>query len=255
MHPPENRLDAPSELGSVPSRVAAQSEATRLKQAAERHAQSTQDDRYSNLNLANLLSFQQVERGILQAFRRRGWTDFAQTKVLEVGCGSARWLREFIKWGARPENLFGVDLIEKRIAFGREICPAAVRLAVGNAERLEFADGSFDVVVQSTMFTSILDPRIKHAVAREIVRVLKPQGLVVWYDFVWNSPRNPDVRGIGKKEIRDLFPGSHIDLQRVTLAPPIGRALAPISSALYVAASKLPFLRSHCLAFILKPAA
>jgi len=230
-------------------------EATRLKQAAERHAQSTQDDRYSHLNVANLLSFQQVERGILRAFRRRGWTDFARTKVLEVGCGSARWLREFIKWGARPENLFGVDLIEKRIAFGKEICPAAVHLAVGNAERLEFADATFDVVIQSTMFTSILDPRIKHAVAREIVRVLKPQGLVVWYDFVWNSPRNPDVRGIGKKEIRDLFPGYSIDLQRVTLAPPIGRALAPISSALYVAASKLPFLRSHCLAFISKAAA
>ncbi len=230
----------------------ANEEAARIKKAAAKHERETNDGRYSNLNLANLLAFQQLERRVLSYFTRRGWTNVSQLKVLEIGCGSARWLREFIKWGANPGNLHGVDLIEERILFGRQICPAAVQLKVGNAQKLEFAAVSFDVVVQSTVFTSILDANMRRAVAQEMLRVLKPGGVIVWYDFAWNNPRNPDVRGIGEKEIRELFPGGSVECKRVTLAPPIGRVLARASSWFYLAASSVTFLRSHCLAFVPK---
>ena len=229
-----------------------QAETARIEQAAERHERRASDGRYSHLNRANLLALQQLERVALGSFVQRGWKSFEIAKILEVGCGSARWLREFVKWGATPAGLFGIDLIESRIALGKEICPPEVHLSQGSAAELEFENETFDIVVQSTVFTSIVDKRIKHAVASEMLRVLKPRGLILWYDFIWNNPRNPDVRGIGKEEIRSLFPGCNIELKRVTLAPPIGRVLAPFSVSIHNLVASVRFLRSHYFGVISK---
>ena len=53
-----------------------------------------------------------------------------------------------------------------------------------------------------------------------MLRVVKPQGLILWYDFRYNNPRNPNVQGIGATEIRGLSPGRQVELRKVTLAPP-----------------------------------
>jgi len=57
-------------------------------------------------------------------------------------------------------------------------------------------------------------------------RVLKPEGLILWYDYHMDNPKNPDVKGVWSHEIYELFPGCEIRLQRATLAPPIVRLLA-----------------------------
>jgi len=36
-------------------------------------------------------------------------------------------------------------------------------------------------------------------IASEMLRVLKVDGITVWYDFHMNNPQNPDVRGVKKK--------------------------------------------------------
>ena len=54
--------------------------------------------------------------------------------------------------------------------------------------------------MQSTCFTSILDQEMKKSIAREVLRVLKDEGIILWYDFRYNNPKNPDVKGIEKKK-------------------------------------------------------
>ena len=83
----------------------------------------------------------------------------------------------------------------------------AFSIRSGNAARLALPNDFFDVVLQSTVFTSILDRSLQHAIAVEMLRVLKPDGFILWYDFRWNNPRNPDVRGIQAQEISELFSG------------------------------------------------
>ena len=122
----------------------------------------------------------------------------------------------------------------------------------GNAADLRFADGSFDVVFQFTVFTSILDPDLKRKVATEMVRVLKHDGLIVWYDFHINNPSNPDVRGVKKPEIVELFLGCTVSLRRLTLAPPIARLVAPYSWITCELLEALPWLRTHYLGAIRK---
>src|SRR5947208_3097463 len=80
-----------------------------------------------------------------------------------------------------------------------------------------------------------------------------PGGLILWYDFRFNNPRNPHVRGIGAVEIRDLFPACPLKGKRATLAPPIARPVVSLSWDLGLVLEHLPFLNSHYLAVIRKP--
>ena len=161
--------------------------------------------------------------------------------VLDVGCGTGAWLREFIKLGARPERLCGIDLVAERIAEARQLCPAGVTLQCRNAASLDFQSGTFDLVWQSMLFTSVLDMQMRRSIAAEMLRVTRPDGLILWYDYHVNNPRNPDVRAVSNREIRSLFPGCDIELRRLTLAPPIARAIAPRSRAMWRLMNAVPW--------------
>jgi len=65
-----------------------------------------------------------------------------------------------------------------------------------------------------------------------MLRVLKVDGIIVWYDFHMNNPQNPDVRGVKKNRINLLFQDCKIYLKHITLAPPIARKIAPFSITL-----------------------
>jgi ubiquinone/menaquinone biosynthesis C-methylase UbiE len=166
--------------------------------------------------------------------------------VLDVGCGHGQWLADLIKWGARPENLSGLDLLPERIAAAQVRLPRSVQLETGSATALPATSGSQDMVVLSTVFSSILDQETRRRIAAEVLRVLRPTGgLVLWYDFFVDNPRNKDVRGVSRKAIRALFPKCAIDLRRTTLAPPIARRVAPRSWLACDLLDALWMLRSH----------
>ncbi len=108
-------------------------------------------------------------------------------------------------------------------------------------------------MLQSTVFTSLLDDGFQQRLADTMWRWVKPGGAVLWYDFTVNNPRNPDVRGVPLARVRQLFPQGRIDARRVTLAPPLARAVCRIHSSLYGVLNTVPWLRSHLLAWVGKP--
>jgi ubiquinone/menaquinone biosynthesis C-methylase UbiE len=199
-----------------------------------------------------MLSIQERERKVVGLLARHGYDSLEKARILEIGCGTGLWLQEFIRWGARPENIVGIDLLPERIAVAKQRCPAAVTLECRNAATLSYPNAAFDLVLQSTVFTSILDPAMRQCIAAEMLRVLKPNGFVLWYDFHVNNPRNPDVCGVRKNEIRKLFPGCQIHLRRITLAPPIGRIVGRYSPLLYQLLSRTKILCTHYLGLIQK---
>jgi len=133
-----------------------------------------------------------------------------------------------------------------------KVAPGA-DIRLGDASKLPWPDASFDIVLQSTVFTSILEESLRQAVAEELLRVLRPGGIILWYDFFVNNPKNSDVRGISRREIIDLFPGSKVSSARITLAPPLARFLAPCSRVLCEVLAGLRILDTHLLAVISKP--
>ena len=92
-----------------------------------------------------------------------------------------------------------------------------------SAAQLPFLDQKVDLVFQSTVFTSILAGDLKQRVASEVMRVVRPDGLILWYDYLVNNPWNSDVRGVKRREISQLFPDYRIELERITLLPPLTR--------------------------------
>jgi ubiquinone/menaquinone biosynthesis C-methylase UbiE len=211
------------------------------------------DSRYSWLTPGHQFLIQELERRMLNLLRRFDFTSLESVTILDVGCGSGGWLRDFVKWGARPANVTGIDLLPERVIQAQELSPPGMRLHCASAADLPFGSESFDIVFQSTVFTSILDLDLKRRMAAEMVRVLKRQGLVIWYDYHMNNPWNNDVRGVKRNEIYLLFPSCEVELHRVTLIPQVARLLAPYSYFFCYLLEKFPPLCTHYLGVIRKP--
>jgi ubiquinone/menaquinone biosynthesis C-methylase UbiE len=205
---------------------------------------------YSPFNRANLFITQERDREIAQLLARHVNGDWDALRVLDVGCGRGNELAKFVGYGAAARNLFGVDLLGDRVREGREKF-SALQFTCGNAATLPYPDAAFDLVLQFTVFTSILDDALRRRIASEMVRVLEPRGAILWYDYRLN-PTNPQTRGIEKSEIKTLFPHCDYHWQRVTLAPPLARWLAPRAWFACEMLNQLSFLRTHWLALISK---
>jgi ubiquinone/menaquinone biosynthesis C-methylase UbiE len=191
-----------------------------------------------------------LERELLEALGRHGVCALAGRRILEIGCGTGYWVRQLVQWGASPERVVGIDLVLDRLVQARGRTVPTTCLALASATRLPFGDGTFDLVLQATVFTSILDDRVRRTAAAEMCRVLAPGGLILWYDYFRANPRNPDVRAVTGRELLALFPGAVVERRRVTLAPPIARLLASRSWLACYLLERLPALRTHYVAVI-----
>lgn len=182
---------------------------------------------------------------------RAGVFPKAGDACMEVGFGSLGWLGDLINWGLRETDLHGVELDAVRAARAQKALPAA-DLRVGDATSLPWGDETFKLVIASTVFTSILDARVRLLVATEITRVLVPGGALLWYDFAVNNPRNPNVRKVGRRELRALFHGLSGEVKSTTLAPPLARLVAPRSWPVATLLESIPLLRTHLTAVLTK---
>lgn len=170
--------------------------------------------------------------------------------ILEIGCGTGGNLLNLLALGADPKRLIGNDLVESRLDDAKARLPSSVKLMSGDASALDIGEGSFDLVLQSVVFSSILNDRLLSSVADRAWKLLRPGGAILSYDFTVNNPRNPNVRGISIGKLHSLFPQGQLTARRVTLAPPIARL---VGSGLYPFLSALPFLRTHAWCMIRKP--
>lgn len=231
--------------------IGIEGEAVRIAAEYERREREIPTDFYSWSVPANLLMYGQSVRSCIAALKRGSLFPLNERRIADVGCGFGGWLLEFIQWGADPARLAGIDLIPERISEARRRIPQA-DLRLGDAHRLPWPDESFDVVTQFTVFTSILDPLVKQEIAQEMLRVLKPGGAILWFDFRIGNPTNPNVRGISAREIHTLFEGCEVKLRPTVLAPPLSRMIAgrswPLAEVLY----SIRLLRTHYAALISK---
>ncbi len=249
----------PAIAGRQPGRVAAMvksmmpiDESRRIAEVYGDRTRSLPADYYALAHPANLYRTQRRERATLGLLATWGLRDLADLRICEVGCGSGGELLRLVSWGARPENLCGVDLLADRIAGAQAILPAA-RLEVKDARSTSFADESFDLVMQLTLLSSVLDPDIRLAIAHEMRRILKPGGKILWYDMRVVRPDRPLV-ALGRAEIARLFPECRLDLRAETLNPVISRITAKASWMFSDMLSYVPLARSHYLGMIIPQA-
>jgi SAM-dependent methyltransferase len=228
-------------------------EITRIRAEYRRRDREIPPERYDVSRPAPRFAHERLSRAIIEALRQAGKWPLAGLAVADIGCGDGARLGDFERWGANPRTLHGIDLDERRLAAARRRLPQA-GLVCGDARTLPWPTAAFDVVLQFLVFSSVLLGSVRERLAAETLRVLKPDGVLLWYDSRRSNPRNPNMRGVRADEIRALLPGCDVRLRSVTLAPPLARAVVPVSSGAARLLERLPFLRTHLFGVVQRPA-
>jgi len=167
-----------------------------------------QTDGYLSQHSAKLydLGVEILFTGVADVMRRQVLAPLARlprgSRILDVGCGTGRLLWQLAR--AQPgARLTGVDLSEAYLNHARQrLDPRRVELVSGNAERLPFADDSFDAVVSVFMFHEL--PRhVRRTVFGELCRVLAPGGTLVIQDSA-QLHDSPELAPLLEQFPRDL---------------------------------------------------
>jgi ubiquinone/menaquinone biosynthesis C-methylase UbiE len=201
-----------------------------------------------------LFRIQAQERMFLEALQARGFESLRGKKVLDIGCGSGYWMRRCREWGAEPEDIYGIDLLEDRVVGARKLCHPRMHIAYGNAANLAFREERFDLVVMFLVLSMMPDSTMRIRVADEATRVLKPGGVVLWYDFRYRPLRGGlDMIGMPRAEVARCFPGFELHLTSASALPPLTRRIAPYAWSLCTWLDNLKVLNTHNVGTLVKP--
>jgi SAM-dependent methyltransferase len=206
-------------------------------------------------NLADEIMFDSRLRQYDELFSSLGLAPLGDRRVLDAGCANAKWMEICCqRWGARRTHCFGNDIREMawrnwRLAnLGTEI--VFIHKAT---HELNLPPRSFDVVHQSMMLSSIVDPEIRMRTAAVLWSLLRPSGILISYDF-WLNPLNPGTVGIHMAELSRLFPqGRKVYARSLTLAPPLARRLTMLRKPGLLALEKLRAMNTHILVALQRP--
>jgi ubiquinone/menaquinone biosynthesis C-methylase UbiE len=176
-----------------------------------------------------------TERSFIRAFSQI--TEPASTlKVLDIGCGSGAGWYQLFRLGVKPNNMTGIEIQSERLDHVADLYPQATAV-LGDASCIPLADGSFDLVYESTLFATLTDDHLRKDIASEMIRVCKSSGYLLLIDWRIQKFWDPNFGVLNKRELKRLFGvGKYSKLVCITpgsLIPPLGRLLSKYAWPLY----------------------
>ena len=177
--------------------------------------------------------------------------DIPEARLLDLGAGDGGDCERFRQIGFRPERIVAVDLLRETLLRTRK-SRGWLTVLQADAARLPFHDATFEVVYQSTMLSSILDPNLRGKILLEVRRVLSPNGLFVSYDTRYPNPWNRNTSPVSSSELQAAFLGWRVSARSTTPIPQLARLVGALSRMAWRAIETIPLLRSHLLAIVRK---
>ena len=207
-------------------------------------------NRWSDENLGNKIIYHERYQHIVKLLN-----DFKinleNKNILDIGCAGGNIFPLLKDLGIDEKNINGIDIRSNRIKDAKKLFPKS-KLNIMDATKLDFNGNSFDIIITFTLFSSILEKNFRKKIANEILRVLKPGGVILYYDLRYNNPFNRNVLKMSYDEINDLFPNMIKKLDLVTVIPPLIRIIGGMADNIYPILSKLKFLNTHYLGLLIK---
>jgi ubiquinone/menaquinone biosynthesis C-methylase UbiE len=99
--------------------------------------------------------------------------------VLDVGCGTGIQLASYKEARCRVS---GIDVSQAMLNVARRRLGERADLRLGDATRMPYPDGAFDLVLAATVLHEML-PEVRGTVLDEMERVLRPDGRMLVIDF------------------------------------------------------------------------
>lgn len=131
--------------------------------------------------------------GIIQKIRikskgdsRMNWENELQKikngRVLDVATGAGGFLTKVEKYLSNPEKMIGIDTNQNALDIAnKNLSEKGYEFFCMNGTQLDFNAGSFDVVTMSNSVHHFSNPE---EILGEMIRVLKPDGLLLIYEMV-----------------------------------------------------------------------
>lgn len=169
----------------------------------------------ASVTLANLLAADGFDTGT-GIFPVNSWLEFVSRimrrfnlksgdRVLEVGCGAGAFLFPLYTRGI---DVYGVDYSDNQIALCRRVMKGGI-FKVGEANKLPFNDGSFDVVISNSVFQYFPDLKYAEEVVTEMDRVTKSRGCIGIFDVNDIEKKEGFIKTrkekLGEKEYERLY--------------------------------------------------
>jgi ubiquinone/menaquinone biosynthesis C-methylase UbiE len=109
-----------------------------------------------------------------------------EMNILDVGCGYGRTLNELHNHNYK--NLTGIDYSQGMINRGLKKYPH-LKLIKTDGDKIPFPDNTFDAVLLIAVLTSNTKQEEQENIISEIIRVLKPDGILHLADFLINQDK------------------------------------------------------------------
>lgn len=173
----------------------------------ERYQRETEfhDRTFAEHSRAEVRRFYSITAASRRFYRDLITTSCEGRQVLEYGCGPGSYAFDLAERGA---HVIGVDISPVAIELARKNASDRgldVTFTVMNAESLDFADGSFDLVCGSAILHHL---DMARGLA-EVRRVLKPGGRAVFLEPLGHNPlinwyrrRTPHLRSVDEHPLR-----------------------------------------------------
>ena len=155
-------------------------------------------------------------------------------RVLDIGTGPGFYA---IILARRGYEVTAVDYSEGMLREARRNAGALadkIRFVRMDAQRLAFADGSFDAIVTRNLTWNLPDPAGAY---REWMRVLRPGGALVnfdanWYRYLWDEEaelgHKRDRENLAVSDVRDENAGTDVDaMEAIARKTPLSRQHRP----------------------------
>jgi len=194
-----------------------------------------QTDGWLSEESAKLYDFQveTVFAGTADAMRRQALVpvsgalagkDQRYVTLLDVACGTGRFLRD-VKLNYPRLDVSALDLSQSYLNEARRALRnyRAVDFVHANAEATPFDDNSFDIVTCIYLFHE-LPTQVRHRIAAEMVRVLKPGGVLVFMDSLQLGD-TPELDGLLERfpsNFHEPYYSSYIRSDLMSIFEPLG---------------------------------
>lgn len=201
-------------------------------------------DKWSIYNEGNLFLIHSREYHLIKLLKYFNLYQLKDKKILEVGCGTAFELRNFLRYGAESKNLYGLDKDYNSIKIAKSKS-GGIFYKVSDARLLPYKDKVFDIIIAFVLFSSVTSKEDRLQIAKEMIRVLKDDGLIIFYDFFIRNPQNKSIKAVRKKDIRELFNCCSFYFKRITFLPPVCRILPSFLLIFYYIFESLKIFNTH----------